>query len=200
MISRWVPAVGRGSLLVIVFLSCVFGSAPLSAASFSLTPRETQEAIRFGQRSVVSGDFDREWKTANSSGETLMVVTPFFRLAQAARNAAFKSETPKQNDVDALLRQHQGKLFFWAFLRGRQVDFSRWYRPVLLVPGRDEIKPSFVQNERTALRQEDGRFLSRSLYVFPTDGLAPKGRVTLVVRDKDDHEVAKFSVDLSTMR
>lgn len=190
----------RFALVCVVSLTCLFGSAPLSAASFSLTPRETQEAIRFGQRSVVSEDFDREWKITNASGESLAVVTPFFRLAQAARNAAFKDETLRQNEIDELLKEHQGKLFFWTFLRGPRADFSHWYRPVLLVPGKDEIKPSFVQNERTALRQEDGRFLSRSLYIFLTDGLAPRGRVTLVVRDGDKREVAKFSVDLSAMR
>jgi hypothetical protein len=189
----------RSRLVWIVSLSCLLGSAPLSAASFLLTLRETGEAVRFGQRSVVSEDFDREWKIDNASGESLTVVTPFLRLVQAARNAAFKSELLKPQEIDSLLKQHQGKLFFWASLRGRQVDFSRWHRPVL-VSGKNEIKPSFVQNERTALRQEDGRFLSRSLYVFPTDGLAPKGRVTLVVRDKDEHEVAKFSIDLSAMR
>ncbi len=190
----------RGLLVSLVFLSCVVAGVPLSAASFSLTPRETEEAIRFGQRSVVSEDFDREWKIAGASGESLTVVTPFFRLVQAARNATFKSETLKPQEIDSLLKERQGKLFFWASLRGRQADFSRWYRAVLLVSGKDEIKPSFVQNERTPLRQEDGRFLSRSLYVFPTDGLAPKGRVTLVVRDKDEHEVAKFPIDLSAMR
>ena len=190
----------RGPLVSIVCLSCLLGGAPLSAASFSLAPRETQEAIRFGQRGVASDDFGSEWRTANSSGETLTVVTPFFRLAQAARNAAFKSETMSPRDVDALLKEHQGKLLFWAHLRGGRVDFARWYQPVLLVPGKGEIKPSFVQNERTALRQEDGRFLSRSLYAFPTNDLAPKGRVTLVVRDHDEREVAKFSVDLSAMR
>ena len=190
----------KSTLVCLVSLSWLLGSAPLSAASFSLTPRQTEEAIRFGQRSVVSEDFDREWKIASASGENLTVVTPFFRLVQAARNATFKSETLKPQEIDSLLKEHQGKLFFWASLRGRQADFSRWYRAVLMVSGKDEIKPSFVQNERTPLRQEDGRFLSRSVYVFPTDGLAPKGRVTLVVRDKDEHEVAKFPIDLSAMR
>ena len=190
----------KSTLVCLVSLSWLLGSAPLSAASFSLTPRQTEEAIRFGQRSVVSEDFDREWKIASASGENLTVVTPFFRLVQAARNATFKSETLKPQEIDSLLKEHQGKLFFWASLRGRQADFSRWYRAVLMVSGKDEIKPSFVQNERTPLRQEDGRFLSRSVYVFPTDGLAPKGRVTLVVRDKDEHEVARFPIDLSAMR
>lgn len=190
----------RGSVVCLVFVGCLFGGAPLSAASFSLTPRETQEAIRFGQRSVVSEDFDREWRATNAAGETLTVVTPFFRLAQAARNAAFKSESLTQREIDNLLKEHQGKLMVWAYLRGRRVDFARWYQPVLVVPGKGEIKPSFVQNERTALGQEDGRFLSRSLYAFPTNDLGPKGRITLVVRDHEEREVAKFSIDLSAMR
>ncbi|MBI4587205.1 MAG: hypothetical protein HY725_00060 [Candidatus Rokubacteria bacterium] len=191
---------GRGALASLVFLSCLLGSAPLSAASFSLTPRETQEAIRFGQRSVVSEEFGREWKTVNSSGETLTVVTPFFRLAQAARNAAFRAQSLKQREIDALLKEHQRRLLVWAFLKGGGEDFARWYQAVLRVPGKGEIRPSFVQNERTALRQEDGRFLARSIYAFPADDLDPKGRVTLVVRDKDEREVARFVIDLSAMR
>ena len=190
----------RGWLLSIVFLSCLFGGAPLSAASFSLTPRETQEAIRFGQRAVVNEEFGREWKTTNASGETLTVVTPFFRLAQAARNAAFKQEALKQRGIDSLLKEHEGKLLFWAHLRGGREDFARWFQPVLLVEGKGEIKPSFVQNERTALRQGDGRFLSRSIYAFPTTELNGKGRITLVVRNHEDQEVTRFVVDLSAIR
>ncbi len=190
----------RGSLVILVFLICLFGSAPLSAASFSLTPPETQEAIRLGERSVVVEEFGREWQASNASDETLTVVTPFYRLAQAARNATFKSQPLKQREIDSLLKEHQQRLFFWAALRGEREDFARWHQPVLLVPGRGPLKPTFVQNERTALRQADGRFLAQSLYVFSTDGLDPKGQVTLVVRDKDDREVAKFSVDLSAIR
>jgi hypothetical protein len=190
----------RSALTLALFLSGLFGTAPLSAASFSLTPRETQEAIQFGQKSVVSEEFGREWRSANAAGESLTVVTPFFRLAQAARNAAFRSQTLKPRDIDALLKEHQGRLQLWAFLRGSREDFARWYRPVLMLPGKGELQPTFVQNERTALRQEDGRFLARSVYAFPTDGLDPRGRVTLVVRDKDEREVAKFVVDLSTIR
>lgn len=190
----------RGSLASFVFLGCLLGGWPLSAASFSLTARETQEAIRFGQRSVVNEDFGREWKTTNTSGETLTVVTPFFRLAQAARNAAFKPGTLKQREIDSLLREHRDRLVFWAHLRGGREDFARWYRPVLLVQSKGEIKPSFVQNERTAIRQGEGRFVSRSIYAFPTNDLDGKSRVALVVRDHDEQEVARFTVDLSAMR
>lgn len=190
----------RACLALIVSVSCLFGSAPLSAASFSLTPREAQDAVRFGERSVTSEEFGREWQAVSSSGESLTVVTPFFRLAQAARNAAFKGQSLKEREVSTLLRAERGQLLFWALLRGMREDFARWYRAVLLVPGKGEVRPSFVQNERTALRQEDGRFVARSVYGFSTDGLDPRGRLTLVVRDRDDREVAKFSVNLSTMR
>ncbi len=190
----------RGSLASLLFLGCLLGGAPLSAASFSLTQGEIEEAIRFGKRSVVTEEFDREWKMATASGEALKVVTPFFRLAQAARNAAFKGEELKGGDIGTLLKEHQGKLIFWAFLHGGSEDFARWYQAILLVEGKPETKPTFFQNERTAFRQADGRFLARCIYSFPATDLGGKARVTLVVRDHEEREVAKFTVNLSTMR
>jgi hypothetical protein len=38
------------------------------------------------------------------------------------------------------------------------------------------------------------------MYVFPADELDPKGKVTLVVKDPDDKQVGRFTVDLSAMR
>jgi hypothetical protein len=189
-----------GLLVSLIFMSSLLGGAPLSAASFPLTSQEIQAAVRFGQRAIVNEDFDREWKLTSASGETLKVVTPFFRLAQAARNAAFKQEVLKQRNIDSLLKEHENRLVFWVHLRGGREDYARWYQPVLLVQGKAEIKPTFVQNERTALRQADGRFLSRSVYAFPANDLDSKGRVTLLVRDSDDKDVARFVVDLSAMR
>ena len=81
-------------------------------------------------------------------------------------------------------------------LMARQKTF---YTPTLLA-GSQEMKASFVQNERTALREDDGRYAAQCLYVFPAEGLNPKGRVVLVVKDGDEREVAKFTVDLAAMR
>jgi len=182
------------------FVAWLLGSAPLSGASFSLTPEETQEAIRAGQASVFSEEFGKEWQVVNPSGEALTVVTPFHRLALAARNAAFKKEALKPREVEALLKEHQGKLLFWARLHGSRVDFARNYQAVLRLSEREEIKPSFVQNERTALRLEDGRYLARSLYSFPSQGLRPNSQVTLLVRDIDSRDIVRFTVDLGAMR
>jgi hypothetical protein len=38
------------------------------------------------------------------------------------------------------------------------------------------------------------------MYVFPAAELDAKGRVTLVMKDPDSKQVARFTVDLSAMR
>jgi hypothetical protein len=70
----------------------------------------------------------------------------------------------------------------------------------MLVARQQEIKASFAQNERTALRDNDGQFTARCLYVFPAEGVDPKATVTLLVRDVEEKVVAKFTVDLAAMR
>ncbi len=170
-----------------------------AAASFALGEGEQQDAIRVGKRSVVSDEFGGEWQTRNPSGESALVMTPFHRLALAARNAAFKNEPLRPKEIDTVLKESQGKLTLWVTLRGGSPDFARFYAPVLL-DGRTEIKPSFVQNERTALRAADGGYAARCLYVFPADGLKDKGRYTLVVRNSDEKDISTFTVDLSAMR
>ena len=172
---------------------------PAAAASFTPGERERQDAIAVGRRSVVSEEFGAEWRARNASGETLIVMTPFHRLALAARNAAFKGEALKPKDIDNAVKETGGKLTVWVTLKGGTPDFARFYAPLLL-DGKTEIKPSFVQNERTALRAEDGAYAARCLYVFPAAGLSGTGRFTLVVRNPDDKEVSTFTVDLSAMR
>lgn len=183
-----------------IFLACLLGSAPLSAASFSLTEPETAAAIQVGQRSVVSEEFGQEWRVDRANGSSVTVLTPFHRVALAARNAAFKKETLKRREIEGVLKEHRGRLLFWARLHGTREDFARWYQPVLAAPGREAIAPSFVQNERTALRLEDGRYLARCFYAFPTAGLSPKGKITLRIQDPDGKDVERFTVDLGAMR
>ncbi len=171
----------------------------LGAVSFSLTAAQQEEAKRAGKRSVVADDWTGEWRVADGPGQYALVVTPFHRLALAARNAAFKNQDLAGREVESLLRDAEGQLTVWAVLRGPRADFARHFAPAL-VAGAQEIKPSFVQNERTALREEDGRYTARCLYVFPAQGLDARGQVTLMVRDVDDRPVARFTLNLSAMR
>ena len=169
------------------------------AASFALGPSERADALRAGKRSTTSETFDAEWRVANPSGDSVMVVTPFHRLVLAARHAAFRNEKMKPAEPDKLLREQQDRLVIWTHLRGGREDFARFYAPRLVLRER-EIEPAFVQNERTAARQDNGSYLARCVYGFPIRDLTGKSRVLLVVRDADGRDVSRFTIDLSTMR
>ena len=187
----WCAALAAG-----LSLTCC---ASLDAAVFTLTPQDREEAVRVGRRSVTTESWGGEWRVGGAEGQNVTVMTPFHRLALAARNSAFQDKELKPRDVDAVLKDQQGKVVLWATLHGARTDFARFYTPAL-VARQQEIKASFTQNERTALRGENGQFTARCLYVFPAAGLDPRSTVTLLVRDGDEKVVAKFTVDLSTMR
>ena len=187
----WCAALATGLSLI-----C---SAPLDAVLFTLTPPDREEAVRVGRRSVTMENWGGEWRVGDGEGQHVTVMTPFHRLALAARNSAFKDKELKPRDVSSLLKNQQGKVVLSATLRGAKIDFARFYTPALLAR-QQEIKASFTQNERTALRGEDGQYTARCLYVFPAAGVDPRATVTLLVRDGDEKLVAKFTVDLSTMR
>jgi hypothetical protein len=180
--------------------ACLVLASGLHAASFTLTPAERDAALALGRQSVVSDRFGAEWNvTGGAADEGLVVMTPFHRLALAARNATFRREELRPKEIDALLHGEEGKLTIWATLKGAKVDFARFYTP-LLVNGQRQIKATFAQNERTARREVDGGYTARCLYVFPAEGLGPSGPLTLIVKDAEDKQVAKFTVDLSAMR
>ncbi len=172
---------------------------PLDALLLTLSPRDRDEAVRAGRRSIADENWGGEWRVDAGAGQLVTVMTPFHRLALAARNSAFQDRELKPRDVETALKDQEGKLVFWATLRGPRVDFARHYAPVL-VSRQQEIKASFAQNERTALKGDDGQYTARCMYVFPGTDVDPKGTVTLLVRDIEERQVAKFTVDLSSMR
>ena len=183
----------------LLVLAVVAVGSEVSAASFTLTDADKRAAIRTGERSVTTEGFDREWRVSNGGGETATVVTPFHRLTVAARHATFKNDPLKPADVDRVLKEGAGRLVLWVSLRGRSEDFARFYVP-RLVAGEREIKASFVQNERTAMRQEDGAYVARCVYGFPIQDLTGRQTVALVVADPDGGDVSRFTIDLASMR
>lgn len=189
----------RAAVLLVGAACALAPTRPAGAALLVLSERDRSEAIRVGKRSVLGEEFGGEWKVAGVGGQSVVVMTAFHRLALAARNSAFQNRELKPRDIDSLLKEHEGKLIVWATLRGAKADFARFYAPVLLVQ-QEEIRPTFTQNERTAKADEDGRFTARCMYVFPSERLDSKAKVLLVVRDPDERQVARFTVDLSAMR
>jgi hypothetical protein len=185
-----------GAIAALVLLA---SPTTAEAASFSLTERQIQEALETGERSVTRENLGEEWRVRNAAGDSLTVMTPFHRLAIAARHAAFRNEPLKPRDRSRVLKEQQDRLVFWVELKGPRDDFARFYTPRLLV-GPRPIEPSFAQNERTAARSEDGTYLAKCVYGFPTKMLSGTGRVVLVVRDGDGRDLTSFTIDLSTMR
>lgn len=188
-----------GCLSLLALAVGLIAVAPGEAVSFALTDRDREQAIRVGKKSVVTEEFGAEWRLKDGSGQQLTVMTPFHRLALAARNRAFQSEELKPRDVQQALKPYEGKLALWVTLRGDKEDFARHYAPTLFVR-KQAMKPSFVQNEHTALREADGRYTAKCVYVFPAEDLDPKSKVVLLVKDAEERDVAKFTVDLAAMR
>jgi hypothetical protein len=187
---------GLRTLAALAVLAQV-GSA--QAASFALDERQTQEAVELGERSINQEAFGDEWRVRNAAGDAVIVMTPFHRVALAARHAAFRKEPLKPRERSRVLREQQDRLVFWVELTGSREDFARFYTPRLIAGARN-VEATFTQNERTPARRADGRFLARCVYGFPTRALSGTSKVVLVVRDGDGRDVTSFSVDLSSMR
>jgi hypothetical protein len=187
---------GLGLLLALV------AARPGAAVAIvpELSPADIQEALEAGSKGVAQEDFGDEWRVPLPQGGEIAVTTPFSRLAHAARQAALKGEPLSDKQRQEQLDRGKGKIQLMVTLIGPAVDFARWYQPVLLV-GQRQVKATFAQNERTALKLEDGRFAARNVYVFPLEGLPPRGIVTLVVEHSvEGREVMRTPVDLSRLR
>jgi hypothetical protein len=192
---------GRRLAVVAALLSWVAaGSLPAAAFIPVLSDKDIQTALEVGEKAIAQEDFDQEWRLPLPEGAEIEVTTPFYRLAFAARKAAFKNEPLADKDRQEALDRGKGKIQLKVTMFGPAVAFARWYDAVL-VAGRQEIKASFVQNERTALKEPDGRFAARNIYVFPVEGLPAQGTVTLAVRDRiAKKEVFRSPIDLSKLR
>jgi len=186
-------------LALAIAVALAFPAPGVRAAALQLSEAERAAAIRLGAASVQSEAFDTEWRVNNGNGEALTVLTPFYLVANAARQATFKNDPIKPTEIDKLLRSYDKRLVVQVSLRGPREDFARLYAPRLLIGDR-EVKATFVQNERTAARQADGGYLALCTYGFPTRDLSGNARLALVIDDGAGRDVSRFTIELSAMR
>jgi hypothetical protein len=179
--------VERG-LLVALAATPLWLPCPAGAILLTLAPADVERAVTEGSRSIAQEEFGEEWHVRLPNGDEVAVTTPFSRVAFAARRAAFKGEPLTERALQEQVDRGKGKLQLLVTVHGGAADFARWHQPVLRVGDR-EVKASFVQNERTALRVEGNRFAARNVYVFPLEGLAPQGTALLVVQHAVDRKV-----------
>ena len=169
-------------------------------ASLTLDDRAIEAAVAVGESSVNRETFGDEWRVRNQAGHVLMVMTPFHRVALAARHAGFRKEPLKPRELQRTAKEQRDRLVLWLDLRGPREDFARVYAPRLTVDDR-QVEPSFVQNEHTAKRASEGSgFIARCVYTFPTKPITSTSKVTLLVRDGDGKQVTSFPIDLGAMR
>jgi hypothetical protein len=198
---RGIAARGASAGAAALALLAVAGIAPASALESDLAPEGIRAAIDAGTAAVTREDFEEEWRLPLPDGGEIVVSTPFSRLALAARQAAVKGEPLSDSDRQEQIDRGKGRIQLLVTMLGTQRNFARWYQPVLRV-GEREVKPSFVQNERTPLRLDDGRLAARNVYVFPLEELPKKGTVTLIVRGAppDHKEVLRAPIDFGKFR
>ena len=187
----------RGALIAFGLLVLSPGMA--QGAALTLDEARRREAVRVGESSITNDTFDAEWRVTNDRGDAVSVLTPFHRLVVAGRHAAFSGKPLKPTEPDKVLKEMRDRLLLTTDLHGTSEDFARFYVPRLVVGDR-EIKPVFVQNERTAKRQHDGRYLARCIYGFPTRDLDGRSKAALIIADGDGRDVSRFAIDLSRMR
>ena len=185
--------------IVLAALALALAPALAAGAALTLDDDGRREAIRTGERSVGNDAFDTEWRVHNDRGESVSVLTPFHRLVVAARHATFNGKPLKPGDPEKILRENRDRLVLLVELQGASENFARFYVPRLVVADR-EIPAAFVQNERTANRQEDGRYRARCVYGFPDRDLDGRGTAALIVADGNGRDVSRFAIDLGKMR
>jgi hypothetical protein len=191
---------GAAFILACLILAGAPGPAP--ALVGDLTDEGVREAVNAGIAAITQEEFAEEWQLRLPGGEEVVVSTPFSRLALAARQAAMKGESLTDKQRQEQIDRGKGRIQLLVTMHGGPArDFARWYQPVLVVNGQ-EVKAVFVQNERTPLRQEDGRLAARNVYVFPIEGLPANAPVTLLVRGAppEQKEVLRARLDLGKFR
>jgi len=185
--------------IALAALALALAPALTAGAALTLDDNERREAIRTGEKSVGNDAFDTEWRVNNDRGESVSVLTPFHRLVVAARHATFNGKPLKPGDPEKILKETRDRLVLLVELQGASETFARFYLPRLVVADR-EIQPAFVQNERTASRQQDGRYRAHCVYGFPNRDLDGRAKAALVVADGEGRDVSRFAIDLGKMR
>jgi hypothetical protein len=189
-----------GAVGIAGVLGVLLAAGPAPALIPVLSPGDVEQALEAGRQGVAREDFGDEWRLPLPDGSEVVVTTPFSRLANAARQATFKGEPLSDKQRQEQLDRGKGKLQLQVTMYGRTIDFARWYQPTLSVDGR-EVKPTFTQNERTALKVEDGRYAARNIYVFPLEGVTARSTLTLVIRHSvEQRQIFRAPLDLSRMR
>lgn len=195
----------RGLCLGITLIILFGGAVPAPAMLQKLNEEQTKEAILLGKRSVKLDIFDflKEWMVdlGNDKG-TAFIITEFLALANASRDAALRQLELNKFDIEDTLAKSSGKMVFRVTVFGGKADFARDYTASIQAGAKVVPTTFWKNNEGESYGDGKSRpaFVADNDYYFPSDGIDPNSKITLVVHDKDGKDVVKFDFDLAKLR
>lgn len=200
--TRYIALVFAFSLaLQAVFISLPHQALPMLQ---NLSEDERQEAIIAGKRGIRTEltEFIEEWSVNHKLDGFAFITTEFLALAYAARQSALRMSEMNSYDIEDTLAKSSGKLVFRVTLFGDSPDFSRNYIAIVKTEGK--TIPTTFWDTPSADPYGDGEtsptYVSDSDFYFPDDEVDPEGKITLVILDDQEKEVASFPFDLSSLR
>ena len=193
----------RTRIFALAFVLALLGinRPDAGAVWLHLTDEQRQEAVRFGERSswkqlLLQGEWVRE-----SGGNKAVMQTPFLILAAMAKRASQQYRKLSKEEMDALLKELEGKLTFFITVTGYSPDFAKDYHAVIKADGKT-IQPILKQNPSLAspvMGYDSVYYTANCIYVFPAEGIDPNGQLTLIMISPLGREW-KFHYDLSKIK
>jgi hypothetical protein len=187
-------------------LAILVGStAPAPAMLQKLNDEQTKDAIILGKRSVKIDIFDflKEWMVdlGNDKG-TAFIITEFLALSNASRDAALRQLELNKFDIEDTLAKSSGKMVFRVTVFGSKADFAKDYTASIQAGSKVVPTTFWKNNEGESYGDGTSRpaYVADNDYYFPSEGIDPNAKITLVVHDKDGKDVVKFDFDLAKLR
>ncbi|HEY5648821.1 MAG TPA: hypothetical protein VIU33_04940 [Nitrospiria bacterium] len=196
------------SLIMLIGIAIQFSifSAPTPAYPMfqNLVEDQRQEAIIYGKRGIRTevSEFIEEWSVNKGLDGFAFITTEFLALAYAARTSALRMADLSNYDIEDTLAKSSGKLVFRVTLFGDSPDFAREYTAVILA-GDQTIPTTFWSNpggEPYGDGETSPTYVTDSDFFFPSEGIDPEGKITLVIQNESGEDVTRFAFDLGSLR
>jgi hypothetical protein len=189
-----------------VALSVFLGGVATAPAMYSnLTEEQKLEAINYGSTNSQADptDFLGEWAVVldHDKGVAIM-ITEFLALASAAKEAISNGTALSQFDIEDAIARSKDKLVFRVTTFGPTMNFAKNYTAVVKTPTKTVATTYWNNSEGEGFG--DGktrpRFIADSDFYFPSEGIDPNGKITLIIKDQQGNVVTQFDFDLSKRR
>lgn len=190
------------SVALSVFLG---GAAGAPAMYANLTEEQKLEAISYGSSNSQAEitDFLGEWAVVldNDKGMAIL-ITEFLALASAAKDAISKGTALTQFDIEDAVARSADKLVFRVTTFGPTMNYAKNYTAVVQSADKTVSTTYWTNSEGEGFG--DGktrpRFVADSDFYFPSEGINPNGRITLIIKDHEGNTITQFDFDLSKRR